>query len=405
MRNRTGIAVAALALGSVVASGALGADKVDAALPWAQRMADSIIARQPKGTMLEARGQGEMPKWSYSAAFCVRAVAEVGAGKGAAGEKYVKYAQDYMDAFINDAGALDKRYYQARGHRLDDIAPGQLILLLAAQTKSPKYTTAALELAEQLKTQPRVAEGGFWHKDIYPHQMWLDGIFMDCPFMARLGAATGQPAYFDEVAEQITLMAKVAQDPTTGLCYHGWDESKSEKWADPATGLSKCFWGRGMGWYMAGIVDALDYLPAEHPQRAQILAILQKAAAGVTAVQDAKTGVWWQVLDQGERAGNYRESSASCMITYALAKAARKGYVEAKYAEVAKKAYAGILREFIDVDAATGLVSLKETCQVAGLGGTPYRDGSYAYYLREPRAVNDTKGMAPFILASLEMQQ
>ena len=140
-------------------------------------------------------------------------------------------------------------------------------------------------------------------------------------------------------------------------------------------------------------------------QRAQILGILQKAAAGITAVQDAKTGVWWQVLDQGERAGNYRESSASCMITYALAKAARKGYVEAKYAEVAKKAYAGILREFIDVDAATGLVSLKETCQVAGLGGTPYRDGSYAYYLREPRAVNDTKGMAPFILASLEMQQ
>ena len=378
---------------------------VDAKLPWSERMADSIMVRQPRGVMIENAANGP-PKWSYSTSFCVRAVTQVGLGKGAAGEKYLKYGEDYLAAFMNAEGVIG-RAYDLKGYRLDDIAPGQLILMLWAQTKQDKYQKAALQLAEQFKTQPRVEGGGFWHKEIYPNQMWLDGIFMDSPFMARLGATTNQPAWFDEVTKQITLMASHSQDPKTGLCYHGWDASppgKKERWADPTTGLSKCFWGRGMGWYMAGIVDSLDYLPENHPQRGAVIDILRKAAAGVAGVQDAKSGLWYQVLDQGDRAGNYKESSASSMFVYVLAKGTRKGYLDAKYLDIAKKGYAGILKDLIDVDTATGLVTLKDTCAVAGLGANPYRDGSYEYYLREPRVSNDPKGMAPFILASLELE-
>ncbi len=389
-----------------LASSALAADPIDSTKPWSARMADSIMVRQPKGIMIEGRGPNYVPKWSYSVAFAVRAVAEVGVNAtGLEREKYIAYAKDYMANFINEQGALDTRYYKVDEYQLDSIAPGQTMLLLAQETGEEKYKKAALQLAAQLKDQPRVPEGGFWHKKIYPNQMWLDGIFMDCPFMARLAEQTGQTQYFDEAAKQILLLASHAQDPTTGLCYHAWDSSKTEKWADPKTGLSKCFWGRGMGWYAAGIVETLDYLPENHPQRKEIIAVLQKAAAGIEKVQDAKTGLWYQVLDQGDSAGNYFESSASGMFVYVLAKAARKGYIDAHYAEVAKKGYAGLLATLISVDPTTGLVTLKDTCQVAGLGGTPYRDGTFDYYIREPRVSNDPKGMAPFILASLELER
>jgi unsaturated rhamnogalacturonyl hydrolase len=387
-------------------STALAADPIDATKPWSARMADSIMTRQPKGIMIEGRGPNYVPKWSYSVAFAVRAVAEVGVNaKGPEKDKYIAYAKDYMANFIDDAGRLDPRYYKVDEYQLDSIAPGQAILLLAHETGEEKYKKAALQLAAQLKDQPRVPEGGFWHKKIYPNQMWLDGIFMDCPFMARLAEQTGETQYFDEAAKQILLLASHAQDPATGLCYHAWDSSKSQKWADPATGLSKCFWGRGMGWYVAGIVETLDYLPENHPQRKEIIAVLQKAAAGIEKVQDGNTGLWYQVLDQGNRAGNYFESSASGMFVYVLAKAARKGYIDAHYAQVAKKGYEGILAKLITVDPVSGLVTLKDTCQVAGLGGNPYRDGTYEYYIREPRVSNDAKGMAPFILASLELER
>jgi unsaturated rhamnogalacturonyl hydrolase len=404
--KRNHIGLAGLLVSLAAAPAALHAQQIDPTLPWSERMADSIIARQPKALLIENKDGGSA-KWSYSTAFCVRAVTQVGVMKkpGEPGaDKYITYGKEYMDAFVNDQGVIDPKKYDVKGHRLDDIAPGQLILMLYAQTKDARYQKAALQLTEQFKTQPRVAEGGFWHKDIYPNQMWLDGVFMDCPFMARYTALFHEPNFNDEIVKQITLLARHAQDPRTGLCYHGWDASKKERWADPQTGLSKNFWGRGMGWYMAGIVEALDYLPENQPGRADVIDVLKKAVAGVANVQDQKTGLWYQVLDQGSREGNYHESSASSMFVYVMAKAARKGYVDAKYADVAKKGYQGILTNMIDVDAKTGQLTLKDTCLVAGLGANPYRDGSYEYYLREPRVSNDPKGMAPFILASLELE-
>jgi unsaturated rhamnogalacturonyl hydrolase len=366
---------------------------------WSIRMADSTIARHPNPTLME----DPEPEWRYSSSFAVHSIARLGVETGTA--KYIDYAKRYADPFIEEDGKIAHDSYDPKKYRLDDVLPGRVLLLLHRQTREPRYLAGPLELISQLKSQPRTADGGYWHKKVYPHQMWLDGIFMDCPFMAEFARDGNEPAWFDEAAKQILIIDKHTRDPRTGLYYHGWDESRVERWADPQTGLSKNFWGRAVGWYALGIVETLQAMPADHPQRKQVIVVLQRLAEALAKVQDAKTGLWWQVLDQPNRAGNYLESSASSMFVYALAAGARKGYLDPKFAAIARRGYDGMIARFIEVDPTTGLVNLKDTCQVAGLGGRPYRDGSYDYYVSEPRKVNDPKGVAPFILAAMEMER
>jgi unsaturated rhamnogalacturonyl hydrolase len=233
--------------------------------------------------------------------------------------------------------------------------------------------------------------------------MWLDGLYMASPFLAEFAKTFNEPALFDDVANQIILMEKHARDEKTGLLYHGWDESRQQRWANPETGQSPNFWGRAMGWYAMALVDVLDFLPADHPKRPEVIAILQRLAMAITNFQDAKTGLWYQVLDKGGKEENYLESSASCMFVYALAKAVKKGYIDSNFLNVAKKGYEGILKNFIEVDK-DGLVQIHQACSVAGLGGDPYRDGSYEYYIGEKIRINDPKAVGPFILASLELE-
>jgi unsaturated rhamnogalacturonyl hydrolase len=199
------------------------------------------------------------------------------------------------------------------------------------------------------------------------------------------------------------LTEQHTRDPESGLLYHGWDERKQQRWANPETGCSPHFWGRAIGWYAMAIVDVLDYFPKDHPRRPEIIAIFHRLTEALAKVQDDATGLWYQVLDQGGRDGNYLEASAACMFTFAIAKAVRKGYVSRDWAVVARRGYQGIVRDLLTVDQ-QGLVTLERTCAVAGLGGNPYRDGSYEYYVNEPLRANDYKGVGPFILASLELE-
>jgi unsaturated rhamnogalacturonyl hydrolase len=237
--------------------------------------------------------------------------------------------------------------------------------------------------------------------------MWLDGLYMGAPFLAQYAATFGEPAAFDDVVTQYVLMEKHARDETTGLLYHGWDESRQQKWADPKTGRSPSFWGRAMGWYAMGLVETLDFVPRDHPRRGELVAILGRLASAIVRVQDPKSGVWFQVLDQGAREGNYLEASASAMFCFALLKASRLGYLDATYAEAGRRAYAGLLKEFVGTDS-DGLVDIHRVCQVAGLGGDPererYRDGTFTYYVNERVRDNDPKAVGPFIFASLEME-
>ncbi|KAH7302459.1 hypothetical protein KP509_23G074400 [Ceratopteris richardii] len=286
-------------------------------------------------------------------------------------------------------------------YTLDNIRSGTVLLFLWKLTGEIKYKQAADLLREQLKSQPRTKEGGFWHKEVYPYQMWLDGLFMAEPFYAEYAVLFDEPNDFDDIALQFKLMEEHARDPKTGLLYHGYDESRQQAWANPETGTSASFWGRGVGWYFMALVDTLDFFPKDHPERAELIAILQRLAEAVAKVQDPQSGVWWEVLDQGGRKGNYLESSASCMFVYSYAKAVEKGYIrKSSYKKVYKTGYAGIQTQFVQ-DRPDGGVDLNSTVSVGGLGGNPYRNGTYEYYLSEAVVTNDAKGVGPFLLASL----
>ena len=295
------------------------------------------------------------------------------------------------------------RTYDIVDYNIDDVTPGRIILSLYNATKQEKYKKAAYRLYEQLIWQPRTKEGGFWHKHRYPYQMWLDGLYMAGPFYAEFAKTFNEEKYFDDIANQFIWMEKHARDTKTGLIYHGWDESKKQRWANPATGQSPEFWGRAMGWYAMALVDVLDYFPKEHVKQKEIVAIFQRLATALKKYQDQSSGVWYQIVDKAEVKGNYLEASDSCMFTYALAKGVRMGYLDKSFSTVAKNGFDGIIKNFIEKDS-NGLVHLTKSVSVGGLGGTPYRDGSYEYYLSEPLRTDDLKGVGPFIEASAEIE-
>jgi unsaturated rhamnogalacturonyl hydrolase len=234
--------------------------------------------------------------------------------------------------------------------------------------------------------------------------MWLDGLYMGAPFYAQYSQMFNQPEFFDDVVKQFVIIDSHTRDPKSGLRYHGWDESNNMEWADPQSGCSPNFWGRAMGWYAMALVDVLDFLPVDYAKRGQVVFILKGLCKAIAAYQDPESGLWYQVLDQGGREGNYLEASASCMFVYSLVKAIQMGYIDPDYQKVVQKGYDGIIKKLVRVDP-DGLVNLTQICSVAGLGGDPYRDGSYDYYLSEPVVENDLKGIGPFILASLQIEK
>jgi unsaturated rhamnogalacturonyl hydrolase len=338
-------------------------------------------------------------KWAYDQGVVLEGMA--GIWKRTANGDYFCYIQKSMDSWVDKNGTI--RGYKQEDFNIDNVKNGRALLLLYRVTGQEKYYKALQQLREQLKSQPRTTDGGFWHKKIYPNQMWLDGLYMGEPFYAEYDATFDEAADFDDITKQFILMEKHARDAKTGLLFHGWDESKQQKWADKTTGTSPNFWGRAMGWYGMALVDVLEYLPQNHPQRQALLGILNRFAVAVHKYEDPKSGVWYQVLDKVNAKGNYLESSASSMFVYALAKGTRLGYLPEKFKAVAKKGFDGTVKQFIETDT-SGNTNLKGTVAVAGLGGNPYRDGSYAYYIGEKVVTNDPKGVGAFLLAANEME-
>ncbi|SFU15308.1 unsaturated rhamnogalacturonyl hydrolase [Algoriphagus locisalis] len=359
-------------------------------------MADSEIARNPEGWTLDFN---KKPKWEYTHGLIMSSMQLVWKQKGE--QRFYDYTKKFADFMVDSAGNI--LTYKKSDFNIDRVNGGKFLINLYEESGEEKYKLAIEELRDQMRNHPRNKEGGFWHKKVYPHQMWLDGIYMGSPFLAQYAATFDEPALFDDVANQIIVMDKYGYSEETGLFHHAWDESKEQKWADPETGLSTNYWGRSIGWFAMALVDVLDFLPQDHPKRNDIIAIAQKLAKGIQRYQTPE-GVWYQVVDQGTREGNYLESSASGMFTYFLLKGAEKGYLDQEDLAAGKKAYEGMLAEFVREDA-DGSVSLTNVCGVAGLGGNPYRDGSFEYYVGEEIRVNDPKGVGPFILASLQYEK
>jgi len=315
--------------------------------------------------------------------------------------RYLDYIRHGIDSFLS-ADGTQIRDYCMEDYNLDYINNGKQLLYLYRFTGEMKYIRAASLLNLQLENQPRTSGGGFWHKKIYPYQMWLDGLYMAAPFYARYSLDYQASEGLDDVANQFTLIHQHTYNASTGLCCHAWDESRTQPWADPVTGLSRHAWGRALGWYLAALVDVLPSYPPEHPQREILLSILRMLCESVQRRQDRQTFVWQQVLDAPGRPGNYFESSCSCLFAYTFAKGARLDLLPPSFMEHARRAYEGIVTQFIQV--LNGHAAVTKCCQVAGLGGQQNRDGSFAYYISEPIVCNDLKGIGAFLQAACEIE-
>ncbi|MCE3282318.1 MAG: glucuronyl hydrolase [Chitinophagaceae bacterium] len=362
---------------------------------WSKRVAETAMNTWKDSFMLAG---DKVPKWRYDQGVILKGIEGIWNATG--DPKYFNYIQKSMDYYVKEDGSI--KGYRKDEFNIDHVNNGKLLLLLYRVTGKEKYKKAADHLRQQLREHPRTSGGGFWHKKIYPYQMWLDGLYMGQPFYAEYAMLFHDDTAFNDIARQFILMERHARDPKSGLLFHGWDESRTERWADKNTGLSQNFWGRALGWYGMAMVDALDHFPLNHTGRDSIIGILNRFAKAVTMVQDGKTGLWYDVVDKSGESKNYFEASASSMLVYTLAKGVRKGYLPASYLANARKGYAGIVRQFIKTE--SGQTNLHGTVAVSGLGGNPYRDGSFDYYMKEPVVVNDPKGVGAFIKAAVEME-
>lgn len=370
-------------------------------LKWSERMMLSEMHRFPESWMLDF---SKSPKWTYPSAIVLDGAEKLYEKTGK--KEYYDYVSSFGEKLIQEDGTI--LTYELDKYNIDLLNSGNVLLYLYEKEKKEKYLKALKMLRSQIDGQPRTSEGGFWHKKIYPYQMWLDGLYMGQPFYAHYtkAFATGEEAAkaYNDVVLQFDLIQKHLVDKKTGLLYHAWDESKEQAWANKETGVSPNFWGRAMGWYGMAMVDVLDYLPKDHPGRAKLISYLKSYTDAIIKVQDKENGLWYQVLDKAGQKGNYTEATASSMFVYTIIKSVNNGYLPKSYKSYAKKGYDGIIKNLITVDE-NGVVNLNKCCAVAGLGGKPYRDGSYEYYVNEEIRSNDAKGTGPFILASIEFEK
>ena len=396
MKNRASTVLSCIiAMLFLTSCGGSKNDKLHSPL-WSVRMAESEMIRNPSLWMVDFVTE---KKWNYTQGLMGLAFLRLNEATGDA--TYFDYAKGYADSMINENG--DIWNYNMLNHNIDQINPGKMLFLLYDRTKDPKYEKAINHLRMQLETQPRIAAGGFWHKDIYPYQMWLDGLYMGAPFYAEYALRYNQPRDFQDVVNQFLIVARNTYDPATGLYRHAFDASRRMAWADSITGQAPHAWGRAMGWYSMAIVDVLDFLPELQPGRDEIITIFSEMIDRLSEIQDPQTGGWYQVLDRSGDPGNYIETSCTAMFAYSIFKGVRMGYIDDKYLATAEKAYLGLIDNFIITDSA-GLVTMTNICGVAGLGGDPYRDGTFEYYIGEEIRANDPKGVGPFIMASLEYE-
>jgi unsaturated rhamnogalacturonyl hydrolase len=363
---------------------------------WAMKTANSIMERTPK--LYEDKGKHG--KWSYDYGVVLKGFELL--FKQTGDRKYLQFIQDNMDYFIQEDGSI--RGYTLGEYNIDHINNGKLLFTLYQETKQEKYKLAATSLREQLRTHPRTSEGVFWHKEIYPHQIWLDGLYMGSPFYLEYLLTFEEAQGLDDVTKQFILCEKHTKDSETGLLYHAWDEKHVQLWCNPETGQSPNFWGRSLGWYLMALVDVLEILPSAHVDYGELVRILNDTLSSLKKYQDDESGVWYQVVNLGERKGNYLEASASSMITYAMAKGIRLDVLDKSWNDPLDQAYKGLITEFV-LETKEGWVNLNKNCEVAGLGVGEKRDGTFEYYISEPIIMNDQKGIGAFLQACGEYEQ
>ncbi len=367
----------------------------------AQRVADAEMKRFPQAWQTDS---ARRPVFGYCQGLEVKAFLMLASdmkqkGNEKASEKYMKYALDYADLFVQEDGNILSYDFVNGRRNLDMVNSGKVLFDAYSITGNEKYLKAIQLIYSAISKHPRNSLGGFWHKENYPWQMWLDGLYMCSPFLARYGSMFNKPECIDDAIHQCLLVRDHLKDRKTGLYYHAWDEKKLQKWCDPQTGLSRHFWGRSIGWWMMAVIDVLDYVPANHPDRKQLISIVEDLAKSM--MNYCEDGCWYQLVDIMNDGRNYKECTVTSMMFYSFTKALQKGYIsKRKYSHVPQMIYNGIQNHLFRVGN-DGDPNLTGCCKVAGLGGKPYRDGSYEYYMSEPIRDNDPKAIGPFIMACI----
>ena len=349
---------------------------------------------------IESIRQGKKPSWNYIDGCMITALLCASEITGEA--KYADFAEKFIDYYVFEDGTI--RGYSKEKYNLDDVNEGKVLFELYEKTGKEKYKKAIFLLESQLEEQPRTITGNFWHKQIYPNQIWLDGLYMGQVFSTLFKKYFGNKDYSD-VVNQFKNVRKLMFDEDKKLYYHGCDCSKTAFWADKETGRSKSFWLRAIGWFTISLIDNIDYIDDENA-KAELVKIFAETIDGISQYADAETGMYYQVVDQGGREGNYLETSGSSMIAYAMMKGARLGVIDKKFAEMGRKTFDGICKKYLSISE-DGDLNLGGICLVAGLGpeDNKRRDGTFEYYISEPVVENDAKGVAPFVLCYTEVKR
>jgi len=371
--------------------------------PMSVQMMKSEMGRCPEASWLDGK-EGTL-KWNYTTGLELKSFLDIYDTYG--DETVLDYVDAWYDAIIGEDGSIYS--YKRSNFNVDHICPARTLLRLNELRPKEKYSKAVVLVRSQIDEQPRTSEGGFWHKKIYPWQIWLDGLYMAQPFYAAYTStyesdAAVKDSIYHDICNCFRVAAAHTYDEKTGLYRHAWDESRGMFWCDAVTGQSQHAWGRALGWYCMAIVDVLDYIPETFEERQSLISILQGILAKLPDYTDPESGMWYQVLDCPGREGNYVEATASAMFTYAYLKAARMGYIDPVMAYYGKELYGKLTECFIARDG-EGRLELQHCCAVAGLGGKENRSGDYDYYINEKVCSNDPKGVGPFIWASLEMER
>jgi unsaturated rhamnogalacturonyl hydrolase len=349
---------------------------------WPDKIIESVMSFYP-----------ELEKYDYGTAFFLTAMFQQ--YQKTKNRSYYNYIKKWADRFIDSHGALNPKYYKVDEYRLDDLLPGRIFLLLYDVTGDNKYKSAAQQLRQQLQYQPRTSDGGFWYRQTYPYQMWLDGAYMSDVFLMQYGKVFNDPAIFKDAMQQIKLVHEHNGNTDTGLLYHGWDESGNPTWANEDTGASPEFWSTGIGWYYLTLLECIDYVPLESPDRKELGMMFRELTKPLQKFEDEKTGLWYQVINKSYEPRNWIETSASAMFAYGFAKGFNKGILDKTYLAAAQKAFASLQRDHILFDDQGRLY----------LDGTAKSDtqGDLDYYLSSERRVNDFKGLGALLYLSIEL--
>ncbi len=348
---------------------------------------------------IESIKQGKKPAWNYIDGCMISSLIEL--YKTTKEQKYIDFVLNFVDYYVSDNGNI--LGYDPTKFSTDDVCESRILFDLYDLTKNEKYNKAIELTYSQVKNHPRTKEGNFWHKKIYPNQVWLDGLYMMQPFYTRYMTRYGNKDYSD-IVSQFRNVRKLMFDEDKKLYYHGYDSSKSMFWANKETGVSKNFWLRSIGWFTVGLIDVYDYMDESSCFKEEIKELFIETIEGILMYQDNESKMFFQLPDKKDVKGNYPETSGSAMIAYALLKGSRLGVLPSLYSQKGKEIFDGICTKYLSFND-DGKLNLGGICLVAGLGpeNNLRRDGSVEYYLSEPIVENDAKGVGPFIMAFTEL--